>query len=135
VKQSDGETILFVLQNAYRSEKYGFRNRREWSKDLLRSHTGKRLVEMIPAGAKFYVINSSSNIGTSSKSSYRADAEYIKAWVEKINPMIVCACGKIAEDGCKRAQLEFISLPHPAWRALSKSHTANIRQQLAEKIH
>ena len=70
--------ILFILQNAYQSEKYNFRNNDEWFSDLMRSHSGRRLKEMFPATCEIKVINASPQIGKSAKSFYEADLKYIQ---------------------------------------------------------
>jgi len=122
--------ILFILQNAYKSEKHQFTNKKEWSRELLRSHSGRRLQEMIPAGAEFKVINASDNIGTHSSSSFKADLNHMTKLINKIKPDIICACGKIAQDGCRELGFDFVSAPHPAWRQLSKKITRDIRRKL-----
>jgi hypothetical protein len=115
--------MLFVLQNAYKSEKYNFRNEEEWHRDLNRSHTGRRLQEMIPDNVDAYVINSSPIIGKNADSCFKADTDYLQEKIKQIKPDWVCACGKIAQDGLEKAGVKFFALPHPAWRALSKDHT------------
>lgn len=122
--------VLYVLQNAYRTEKYNFKNREEWHGDLLKSHTGKRLSEMIPENCEYFVINASKNIGTHADSKFPPDIEYITNWWNEIQPEIVVACGKVAQEGCDKANIEHIKAPHPAWRALSKEITENIRKMV-----
>lgn len=126
--------ILFILQNAYRSDKYNFRNREEWHRDLMRSQTGRRLKEMIPDNIEFRVINASNKIGDHPDSCYKPNTKYISRWVRKINPKIICACGKVAQQGCRTLGLEFVEAPHPAWRALSKEITGQIKQKLSNGI-
>lgn len=122
--------ILFVLQNAYMSDKHRFLNREEWSRELQRSHSGKRLSEMIPDEEEYAVINSSPRIGDNADSCFVGDSAYVLEWVEKLSPDVICACGKVAQDTCNKAKLLFISLPHPAWRALSKETTRFIKALL-----
>lgn len=122
--------ILFVLQNAYKSDKYNFKNEQEWHRDLDRSHTGRRLKEMIPDGVDAYVINSSPIIGETPGSCFKADENYLKNKITEINADFVCGCGKIAQDGLGKTGIKFIALPHPAWRALSKDHTSYIKNFL-----
>lgn len=126
--------ILFVLQNAYRSTKYDFNNYSEWSEDLLRSHSGKRLKEMIPEGASFSVINSSPKIGDCADSFFPADSKYLNAMINKIKPDIICACGVEARNGLNTLGIRFVSAPHPAWRRLSKKETSRIREILRSSI-
>lgn len=123
--------ILFILQNAYRSEKHPFTNNDEWSKELANSHTGRRLKEMIPDGVEYKVINLSAVIGDEPNSCYEADLKYIKAFIEELKPCVICACGKIAQKACIELGLDFISAPHPAWRQLSKQRSDIIKKQIS----
>jgi len=127
--------ILFVLQNAYTSEKHQFSNYEEWGAELLNSHTGRRLKEMIPDGAEYTVINASGNIGDNPNSCYLADTDYIKSFVVKLKPDAICACGKIAQDGCRNLGYEFVEAPHPAWRQLSKDESDRIRNILSRRLN
>jgi len=129
-EEGDREMILFILQNAYSSEKYKFTNREEWSEQLMRSHSGRRLKDMIPDGAKYAVINASEKIGDNPNSCFEADINHIKKWIKKTNPSVVCACGKIAQDGCKKVGIDYIAAPHPAWRLFSKTSAFEIRDIL-----
>lgn len=124
--------ILFILQNAYQSDKHQFKNEEEWSRELANSHTGRRLKEMIPDGIEYKVINSSNMIGDCPDSSYDADLEYIKNFVGEIKPTIICACGKVAQTGCTKLGLNFISAPHPAWRQLSKQCSNDIKNKIKD---
>lgn len=126
--------ILFILQNAYKSDKHQFKNEDEWSIELANSHTGRRLKEMIPNGADYKVINSSSIIGDCPDSQYEADLGYIKKFVDEIKPTIICACGKIAQKACTELGLNFVPAPHPAWRRLSKQYSSNIRKQIIASL-
>lgn len=125
--------ILFILQNAYKSDKHQFKNEEEWSRELTNSHTGRRLKEMIPEGAEYKVINSSGIIGDCPDSRYDADLKHIKIFVDRIKPTIICACGRIAQKGCTELGLDFISAPHPAWRRLSKQCSNSIKEQILSK--
>lgn len=125
--------ILFILQNAYQSNKHQFTNEDEWSRELANSHTGRRLKEMIPEGSEYKVINSSGMIGDCADSCYHADLEHIQKLIDEINPNVICACGKIAQAGCESLGLNFIPAPHPAWRRLSKQCSKNIRNEIGEQ--
>lgn len=122
--------VLFVLQNAYRSEKYNFTNDEEWHGALQRSHTGRRLSAMIPDGAQAFVINSSPTIGECPDSCYPADSDYIEDKIQHIEPDIICACGRIAQGGLTEVGVKFVALPHPAWRQLSNSMVHAIKKNL-----
>ena len=124
------KTILFILQNGYRSEKYCFRNYEEWYCDLKRSYSGKRLAEMIPNNANIKVINATPMIGDCANSYFKADISHLEKMIKSTTPDIICACGKEAQNGCKQLGIDFIALPHPAWRQLSKVHTNEIRENI-----
>ena len=126
--------ILFILQNAYKSEKYKFNNNEEWHSELMRSHTGRRLSEMVPNNADCRVINSTPKIGDDAKSCYGYDAKHIKKWIDIIKPDVICACGKVAQSGCENIGVSFIRAPHPAWRQLSKEITSKIRQDITASV-
>ena len=125
--------ILFILQNAYQNKNHQFSNQEEWSRELTNSQTGRRLKEMIPAGVEFRVINASGFIGDNPNSVSEADTKHMRKLIKQIKPDIICACGKIAQDGCRKLGLDFIEAPHPAWRCLSKETTGNIRNLLGEQ--
>lgn len=125
--------ILFILQNAYRSEKHQFSNKEEWSRELKRSHSGKRLSEMIPENTKYVVINASPRIGDNADSLYGANLEHIKKHIDEIKPGVIVACGNIAQKGCEALGIRYIKAPHPAWRALSKKKTEEIRCMLEKE--
>ena len=122
--------ILFVLQNAYNSEKYNFKNEQEWEEDLQKSHTGRRLLEMVPPGADIVVVNASKEIGDNPDSLFPADPEYIQSKIDQHHPDCICACGVVAQNGLKALGHAYIPTPHPAYRALSKQYTAGIRSLL-----
>jgi hypothetical protein len=88
---------------------------------------------MIPAGAEFRVINASGFIGDNPDAVSKADTKHMRKLIKQIKPDIICACGKIAQEGCRELGLDFIEAPHPAWRWLSKETTSNIRNILGEK--
>ena len=125
--------VIFILQNAYKSNKHQFKNEDEWGKELANSHTGRRLKEMMPEGIEYKVINSSAMIGNNPNSCYNADLRYIKKFVEEMKPSTICACGRIAQKGCTELGLDFIPAPHPAWRQLSKRCSNNIKEQIRIK--
>jgi len=124
--------ILYILQNAYKSQRYQFKNDEEWHRELLASYSGKRLSEMIPENVDFRVVNASPEIGDSADSVFSPDKKHLKNMIKKHSPDIVCACGKIAQKGCYDLGIEFVPLPHPAWRQLSKDITNRIQENLSE---
>jgi len=122
--------ILFILQNAYQNEKYSFTNEPEWHSELMRSHTGRRLKEMIPEGSDFKVINSTGEIGDNPDSYFKPDLIYMQNWIDKIKPDVICACGVSSQNACRQLGIKFIPAPHPAWRSLSKSMTEKVKKEL-----
>lgn len=122
---------LFILQNGYHSEKYQYRNRQEWGRDLLRSHTGRRLSEMLPVGGTVKVVNAHPGIGKNAAACFGYDLRHMRRMLRRYRPDVICACGRIAQAGCRALGVEHIALPHPAWRQLSKKHTSRIRKQLS----
>ncbi len=129
--------VLFVLQNAWRkSAKAGERDvGREsvWDRLLWRSQTGRRLKEMIPGGISFRVVNASALVGDHSASVYPADRALMAMRLGSIKPDVVVLCGKVAAGLAplvEDTQTTLIIAPHPAWRALSKKHTARIKTEI-----
>jgi hypothetical protein len=123
--------ILFILQNAYTSEKHPFTNKIQWYRELLRSHTGRRLKEMIPNGAQYRVINATSEIGDNPNSVFKGNMAYVSLWIKQLKPDIIVACGKIAQQTCCDMKIKYMSVPHPAWRQLSKQKTTEIKNYLS----
>ena len=126
--------VLFILQNAYKSEKHQFKNEEEWSSELNRSQTGRRLKELIPENVLYRVINASDIIGDHVDSCYAPNLEHLKAWINVIAPDIIVACGKVVQKGCDLLGEKYIKSPHPAWRALSKVHTTSIKNQILNAV-
>ena len=126
--------ILFILQNAYRSDKHPFTNDAEWSRELLRSHTGRRLKEMIPTGVQYKVINASEEIGDNPDSVFEGNTKHVSLWIKKLKPDIVVACGRVAQRTVSNLVINYVPVPHPAWRRLSKTDTTRIRLSLASTL-
>ncbi len=129
--------VLFVLQNAWRkSAKAGERDvgrERVWDRLLWRSQTGRRLKEMIPEGIDFSVVNASALVGDHSASVYPVDMALMAMRLGRIKPDVVVLCGKVAAGLAplvEDAQTTLVIAPHPAWRALSKEHTARIKEEI-----
>jgi hypothetical protein len=128
------KTILFILQNAYKSDKYNFRNEDEWFRDLKRSHTGRILKKVIPDNCKVMVINSSKFIGNNPNSYCIADTDYILEKLKLYKPDIICACGFVAHHGLEVLGIEHYSMPHPAYRAFSNKLAEIIKNDLTNLI-
>lgn len=123
--------ILVILQNAWFED--GKKRRREqWEIGLSRSHTGRRLSEMIPTDTQYTVINSTPEVGDWVGSRLEPNEAHIRFWIEQTQPDKILACGKVAQGILEKMDTEFIEAPHPAWRQLSKNHTREIRAILEE---
>ncbi len=129
--------VLFVLQNAWRkSAKPGEREvGREsvWDRLLWRSQTGRRLKEMIPDDITFEVVNASEQVGNHSASVYPVDQALMAMRLGRIKPDVVVLCGKVAAGLAllvEDSQTTLVITPHPAWRLLSKEHTARIKTEI-----
>ncbi len=123
--------LLIILQNAYGVEEgyvpsyehMGFAN----------SQTGKRLKEIIPEDTEYVIVNSSPIIGDNPDSCFAADPKYLINAINHFEPKLIVCCGKIAQKGI--TNLSFILtpilfMPHPAYRALSKETTSDIKRKI-----
>lgn len=127
--------ILVLLQNAYYPG--GCKrpmNRRLWLWLLWRSHTGKRLKEMLPEGLEYYVDEANPKIGEHADACFPADLTHLSRLLDTVHPTLILACGRIAQEGCRKLDVPFMSVPHPAWRFLSKETTAEIRRKLETMV-
>ena len=133
--------VLFVLQNAWRQEApVGGRREwkpRHWAKALWASHTGRRLREFIPEGIELVVINASPEVGNRSTAVFLADAMRMHVQMQGLHPDLVVLCGKVAQElliVVKDYERPYVLAPHPAWRALSKARTAEIREEIVDAV-
>ncbi len=129
--------VLFVLQNAWRrSAKPGeteWLHEKVWLRLLWRSMTGKRLREMIPDGIDFEVVNATLRIGDRAAATFPADRLLMLARLRSRRPDLVVLCGKVAQELTMIVGAygyPCILAPHPAWRALPKTQTAEIREEI-----
>lgn len=125
--------LLIVLQNAYGVEDGYIPS---YNKDsFINCHTGKRLKEVIPDDIEFTIINSSPKIGEKSNSYFPPDINYVNKEITKFNPKIIlfCGCnGKILMNEIKFKNS--VHMPHPAYRALSKKITNNVKEKIKEML-
>ena len=133
--------VLFVLQNAWRkSAKPGERDvgrERVWDRLLWRSQTGRRLKEMIPDDTTFEVVNASTWVGNYSSAVFPVDQALMAMRLGRIKPDVVVLCGKVAAGLAplvEDARTTLVIAPHPAWRLLSKEHTARIKQEISDVL-
>ena len=129
--------VLFVLQNAWRkSAKPGeidLGRKSVWDRLLWKSQTGRRLREIIPDDITFEVVNASALVGNHSASVYPADQALMAMRLRSIKPDVVVLCGKVAAGLAplvEASQMTLVITPHPAWRLLSKEHTARIKTEI-----
>lgn len=128
---------LFVLQNAWRKgakpEEREDGHERFWWWALWRSQSGKRLREMIPDNIDYDVVNASALVGNHSQSVYPVDKALMAMRLGRIRPDVVVLCGKVAAGLAPLVedyQRPCVIAPHPAWRLLSKEHTARIKGEI-----
>jgi len=127
--------LLVVLQNAYRKSGAPYRNRRQWLKCLWLSHTGKRLRRMLPADIEPYVINANPQIGKHAGAVFPPDLEHLRQTIERVNPSVILACGRMAQTGLDALGVTYVAAPHPAWRQLTELEITVIREKLDEHLH
>lgn len=129
--------LLVVLQCAYATtprHRRQLRDNRFWERALWRSHTGRRLAEMLPEAGVLEVINASPEIGARSDAAFPPDPAHIREHAERFRPDVILACGAVAQRGVRDAGLEYVTAPHPAWRALSKERAQQVREQVARGL-
>lgn len=125
--------LLVVLQCAYGRnprERFKLMNRRFWLKALWRSHTGKRLKEMLPDNAHTYITNASPMIGYGPAAIFKPSLSHIQSVINDWEPDKILACGKVAQKALDELGQPYIAAPHPAWWLLSKKMTADIKHLL-----
>ena len=126
--------ILVFLQNAYYRRGRAL-PRKVWEYALWKSHTGRRLREMLPSNCEVYIENASPKWGVESGACFPADTEHIQVIVKEQKPKIILACGTVAQAGLSELDIEFIPVPHPAWRLLSKEKIMEIRELLEAELY
>lgn len=122
--------LLVILQNAYGVEDgYVPSYERESFKN---SHTGKRLRNAIPAGFDINIINASPKIGRKASSNFKEDDSYVSKKLQEIKPEVILTCGVNAGKVMKKivTDVPVITMPHPAYRALSNKTLFSIKKQL-----
>lgn len=128
------KTLLVLLQNAYIADReveegyvpdFSLRSFRE-------SHTGKRLKNAIPEGVEVKVRNSTPLIGQTADSFFPPSVLYVKCQIESIDPDIILACGKNANEAIDQLDLQcpVVKMPHPAYRQLSNKMLGRVKRRL-----
>jgi len=124
--------VLFVLQNAWRRGWPAGKpwHSTSWANALWRSYTGRRLCEMIPVDADVFVCNGSPQVADNRRMFYLPDPCYVRRRVQETHPDYVLLLGKQAaklEPLMRELGQAYGVAPHPAWRALTKQRTREIR--------
>lgn len=119
--------LLIFLQNAYGVENGYIPSYSRNS--FANSHTGRRLKEALPLGYEFEIRNANPSIGDNPDSCFKPDIAYMTKQVMELQPKLILACGKIAQKGLENIETDvpIIKMPHPAYRALSKKITGEVR--------
>ena len=123
--------LLIVLQNAYGVEDgYVPSYERE---SFRKCYTGIRLKEVIPDNAEIKIVNSNPSIGIKSDSYFKPDVDYVKTEIGIFAPEVILFCGRNGKILMKEISFnKSIHMPHPAYRALSKKMTAEVKDRIVQ---
>lgn len=134
-------TILVVLQNAYREGADGSRAEQRWLKSIWRdggtgwkSHTGKRLKNILPEYYSVEVINASNNVGNVPSACFHADVKHIEQAIMELQPRVIVGCGRIAQAALDELGYDYVQSPHPAWRQLSKECEREVQSNILKRL-
>ena len=126
------KTLLVVLQNAY--------TKTEAVKDnyvpaldcpvFQNSHTGRRLKNAIPDNINVQIINANPDVGNNADSNFPPDTNYVMAKINEHQPNIILACGKNARQAIPTINIPVITMPHPAYRALTNQTIQNTKETI-----
>lgn len=124
--------VLIVLQNAYDrgSLKAGERfNPATWRAEFLGTRTWTRLQRLFSRGKyNLHFTNAAPGIGSGPRSLLPVQHKNVKDRIRRVNPDIVIACGKSAEEACTDWSGNMMVIPHPAYMLLTNDlldHAAN----------
>jgi hypothetical protein len=122
--------VLIFLQNAYGvADDYipGYQH-----PSFAKSRTGRRLTEMLPENKEIGIANASLKIGNTPDSYFPPDELHMQECINAYKPDVILACGKAAKNGISKLNLNIpiVYSPHPAYRALSKKITQEIKLEL-----
>jgi len=123
--------LLVILQNAYGvAEDYvpsyshsGFAS----------SQTGRRLKEFLPDNCTVEIINASPLIGDVADSIFALNPDYVMSKVNNIKPDFILALGCNAHKVVDMLELKAIKSYHPAYRALSKKITGEVKKEIEDE--
>lgn len=117
--------VLVILQNAYNKgtlssgSRYSFRH---WFREFEQSRSGVRLAEMFGRETlrRLHYTNTTSIIGVGPDSQLKVDIAHLRRSLLRVQPRLVVACGKQAEQACLNlAVQDLFCIPHPAHRLLT----------------
>lgn len=115
--------ILVVLQNPYDKGKLSTWNPSTWRQEFERSRAGVRLRrEALPSGGaiKYSFANANPTIGNGARSRFAASPKHIRKALRRVQPDLVLACGRDAEDAIAQTwDGPMIAIPHPSYMCLT----------------
>lgn len=120
--------LLVILQNAYGVEDNYIPSYSHPS--FTASQTGRRLKEFLPDNCTVEIINASPLIGDVADSIFAPDPDYVRMKVNNISPDCILALGSNAHKVVDMLGLKAIKSYHPAYRALSKKITGEIKKEI-----
>jgi len=123
--------LLVFLQCAWRPGG-AFKSRDYWLTALWKSHTGKRLKEMLPDNIPVWVDNATPEVGDNPDAVFPPDPVHMAKVIDTVQPRVILACGEVAQKGLDLLEVPYIPSPHPAYRALPKTRTAEIKSRVEE---
>ena len=104
---------------------------------MWRSQTGRRLQKILPDGCEVFVGEASPFIGSTSRSRFLMDPDYVKAQIAEFAPDVVVLLGDEARKARSIVEEQGIVVvmgPHPTWRALSKQMVTAVREQIQQVV-
>ena len=126
--------LLIILQNAYGVEE-GYEP--SFERESFRNcHTGKRLRNAIPTGLDINIINASPKIGREASSYFKEDGTYVSKKIQEYKPEVILACGVNAKKVISKIKpnIPILTMPHPAYRALTNETLFLIREKLENML-
>jgi len=119
---------MVILQNAYGVEqgyipsydKPSFRN----------CHTGRRLKHALPDNVNIHIINANPDVGITATSNFPPDPAYVMSKIKELKPDVILACGHNAKEAIRDIDMPFVTMPHPAYRALTNQTLYDTKEKL-----
>jgi hypothetical protein len=118
--------LLVVLQNAYDKGSLADRwNYAAWKREFESSRTGTRLLYALPdmgtsPSWRVHYANAAPGVGRGSRSCLRPSRVHLRRAVKRVEPDVVLACGRLAEETALAAwEGSLLAIPHPAYMCLT----------------